>query len=153
MAAARRPEFYEAMAVPDTTPGRFELICAHVALVIRRLRAEGSRLGDDLAQATFDAMFADMDVTLREMGIGDMTVGKRVKKLWEGFHGRAEAYAAALAAADDSALAEALTRNIWAKEPPPPGAALAVGRRLAEADAILAAQPIEDLVRGEARFA
>ncbi len=116
---AREPRFYTELGVPDTAAGRFELVSLHVALLIRRLRTEGDRTADALAQAVFDAMFADMDVNLREMGIGDLSVGKRVKMLWEGFHGRALAYAETLAAGDESGLAAALARNVWVMEPAP----------------------------------
>lgn len=153
VAAARQPRFYAEIGVPDTTSGRFELVCLHVALLIRRLRAAGDRKADELGQAVFDAMFADMDVNLREMGIGDMSVGKRVKMLWEGFHGRAEAYAAALAAGDEAALAAALARNVWVKEPAPEGASEALARQAIHSDEVLAGQPVEALLEGRVHFA
>lgn len=129
--AARDPALYAGIGAPDTTAGRFELICLHTGLVIRRLRAFRSPEADALAQAVFDAMFADMDLTLREMGVGDLSVGKKVKNLWEGFHGRAEAYGAALDAGEVAALAEALARNVWAGAEPPQGAAVALAAHAA----------------------
>lgn len=138
--AAREPALYEAIGAPDTTAGRFELICLHTGLVIRRLRAFKTPEADALAQAVFDAMFADMDLTLREMGVGDLSVGKKVKNLWEGFYGRAEAYGAALDAGDLAGLAEALGRNVWATGEPPEGAAAALA-----AHAVAFAQGLEAL--------
>ena len=117
VAAARLPGLYEAMGVPDTLDGRFDCVGVHVALLIRRLRAlpaqaGGKAVGPALAQAVFDAMFSDMDTTLREFGL-DLGVGKRVRAMWEAFHGRALAYDGPLEAGDAGALAEALGRNVW----------------------------------------
>lgn len=153
VAAAREPRFYAELGVPDTAAGRFELVALHAALLIRRLRAAGDRTADELGQAVFDAMFADMDVNLREMGIGDLSVGKRVKMLWEGFHGRAEAYAAALAAGDEAALAAALARNVWTQEPAPEGAPEALAREAMGADAVLAGQDVATMLQGKVFFA
>jgi len=151
--AARNPVFFTTLGVPDTLDGRFDLVGAHVALLIRRLRRDQDPRGPALAQAVFDAMFADMDFNLREMGVGDMSIAKRVKAMWEAFHGRAVAYEAPLDAADPAALAEALARNVWRGAKP---ADAPEPRRLAAlmlaADTALAAQDIEDLMRGEAHF-
>lgn len=151
--AARTPRFYAELGVPDTTAGRFELVCMHVGLMIRRLRAATDPTADALGQAVFDAMFADMDVNLREMGIGDLSVGKRVKMLWEGFHGRATSYGEALDQSDTAALATALERNIWVKEPAPPGAAMELARHAERLSALLAGQELAALLRGEVHFA
>ena len=91
---ARDPALYAVLGVPDTLDGRFDMIGLHVSLVMNRLRREASP-GPELAQAVFDAMFSDMDFNLREMGVSDMAVGKRVKAMWEALNGRAQAYAAA----------------------------------------------------------
>ncbi len=73
-------------------------------------------------------MFSDMDRNLREMGVSDLAVGKRVRAMWEAFHGRAQAYDAALAAEDPAALAAAIGRNVWRGEPAPSGAAATLAR-------------------------
>lgn len=153
VAAARKPGFYAELGVPDTAAGRFELVCLHVGLLIRRLRAEREKTADELAQAVFDAMFGDMDVNLREMGIGDLSVGKRVKMLWEGFHGRAQSYGEALDAGDLPGLAAALERNIWVKEAVPAGAGAALAEHARQLAALLSGQQVADFLRGEARFA
>jgi len=158
VAAARQPAHYVALGVPDTLNGRFDLITLHVSLVVRRVRMEADPRGAVLAQGVFDAMFLDMEANLLEMGVSDMVVGKRVKRLWEAFHGRAVAYEAPLAAGDAEALALALARNVWGGESPGlvEGAPGAPARQLAEhalaQDRNLAAQPFEALLRGEARF-
>jgi cytochrome b pre-mRNA-processing protein 3 len=152
VAAARRPALFAEIGIPDTHRGRFEAICLFVALVIRRCAAEPDPRAGELAQAVFDAMFADMDHTLREMGVGDLSVGKKNRELWEAFHGRARAYAAALDAGDPEALAEALARNLWPEGAPEGAAARLAALAAAEARS-LAAQPFAALAAGQARFA
>jgi len=120
VAAARDPYLYTVLGVPDTLDGRFDLVGLHVFLLIRRLQAEPPP-GPALAQSVFDAMFSDMDVNLREMGVGDLSVGRKVKVMWEAFHGRSIAYAQALDAGDDAALRAALVRNVWRGAPPGDG--------------------------------
>jgi len=112
VAAARDPHLYAAVGVPDTLDGRFDLVGLYVCLLIRRLQSTPPP-GPALAQAVFDAMFNDMDVALREMGVGDLAVGKKVKVMWEALHGRAAAYGSALDAGDVAALSAALARNVW----------------------------------------
>ncbi len=161
VAAARAPAWFgPGFGVPDTLDGRFDLVGLHAALLIRRLRRDPDRRGPALAQAVFDAMFADMDRSLREMGVGDLSVGARVRRMWEAFHGRAKAYETALSAGDGAALAEALARNVWRGAPPGTASdgaaaaapALALARHAMAEDAALAAQPIEALAAGRVSF-
>jgi cytochrome b pre-mRNA-processing protein 3 len=122
--AAREPYFYAVLGVPDTLDGRFDLVGLYACLVIRRLRDLPPK-GPLVAQAVFDAMFSDMDINLREMGVSDMAIAKKVRAMWEAFHGRALAYEAGLAAYDPVALAEPLARNIWRGEAAPDAAVIA----------------------------
>jgi cytochrome b pre-mRNA-processing protein 3 len=109
VAQAREPLFYRAMGVPDTVNGRFDMVLLHLWMVLRRLRpVEG---GAGLSQALFDHFCGDMDANLRELGVGDLTVPKRMQKFGEAFYGRAAAYDLALDAGDEP-LAQALCRNI-----------------------------------------
>jgi cytochrome b pre-mRNA-processing protein 3 len=109
VAQAREPWFYRAMGVPDTVNGRFDMVLLHLWMVLRRLRpVEG---GAELSQALFDHFCGDMDANLREMGVGDLTVPKRMQKFGEAFYGRAAAYDLALERGDEP-LAQALCRNI-----------------------------------------
>lgn len=149
--AARDPWLFAQLGVPDTVEGRFDLVSLHVALLIRRLRTDADARGPGLAQAVFDAMFADMDVNLREMGVGDLSVGKRVRRMWEAFHGRALAYEAALDSPDATALAEALARNVWRGDAPE-GAPAALAGRARDQAAHLAAQGMAALAAGQAAF-
>lgn len=119
VAAARQPYYYTELGAPDTLDGRFDLVGLYAFLLIRRLTAEPKRQqesGPTLAQAIFDAMFNDMDVNLREMGVGDLSVGKKVRVMWEAFHGRSLAYDGALKEGK-AELAAALARNLWPGEP------------------------------------
>lgn len=154
VAAARDPFLFTEIGVPDTLDGRFDLIGVYAFLVIQRLKREPEP-GPALAQAVFDAMFSDMDVNLREMGVSDMSVGKRVRAMWEAFHGRAQAYSLAMQANDTAALEAALARNIWRGAPPPAQHAAGGGalRCLVLAqDAHLAKQPMDRLSVGEIHF-
>ena len=149
VAAARDPYLYATLGVPDTLDGRFDAIGLYVYLAIRRLSAVPEP-GPEMAQAIFDAMFSDMDINLREMGVGDMSVGKRNRAMWEAFHGRSAAYAAAWD--DPAALEEALTRNLWRGGEPPAGAGAALARLARRQDVGLADQSIEAMSRGEIHF-
>lgn len=108
---ARDPKFYRDFSVPDTVDGRFEMISLHVFLVLRRLR-RSSEGASKLSQALFDYMFEDMDLCLREMGAGDMGVGKRVKSMIQAFYGRVASYEEGLT--DGKKILEAaLLRNVY----------------------------------------
>jgi cytochrome b pre-mRNA-processing protein 3 len=108
---ARTPIFYLRYGAPDTQTGRYEMICLHVFPILRRLKALGVE-GAALGQVTHDIMFADIDRTLREQGIGDMGVGKRVKRLAAGLYGRIAAYEDGLLG-NSSDLTDALRRNLY----------------------------------------
>jgi cytochrome b pre-mRNA-processing protein 3 len=109
VAQAREPLFYAGLGVPDTVNGRFDMVLLHLWMVLRRLRrSEG---GAGLSQALFDHFCGDMDDNLREMGVGDLTVPKRMHKFGEAFYGRVAAYDLALDAGTEP-LAQALCKNI-----------------------------------------
>lgn len=108
VAAARHPAFYADWGVPDTLDGRFDMISLHAFLVLDRLK--GSQQA--FRQALVDELFADMDRSLREMGVGDLSVGKKVRKMAEVFYGRVAAYDLALAG-PEGGLEAAIARNIF----------------------------------------
>ena len=92
---AREPAFYRELGVADTVNGRFDLLLLHLWMVLRRFRsADGTA---EVSQALFDHFCADMDANLREMGVGDLAVPKRMQAFGEAFYGRGAAYDAALA--------------------------------------------------------
>ncbi|UJW76821.1 ubiquinol-cytochrome C chaperone family protein [Rhizobium sp. SL42] len=125
--AARAPAFYRDMHVPDTVMGRFEMLSIMLILYFRRT-AKSDRSGQEIAQEIIDAFFEDVDHSIRELGVGDQGVPKRMKKLAGMFYGRLESYAAALDGNDATALDAALRRNLH----PEAGAAAPSMQSLAE---------------------
>lgn len=117
VAQARSPAFYAVLGVPDSIEGRFEMVVLHTVLVVRRLRGEGGTEAQELGQEIFDYFCLDMDRTLREMGIGDLSVPKKMRAVGEAFYGRANAYEPCLAAGDADGLAAAFVRNILSEGP------------------------------------
>ena len=113
---ARQPVFYENLGIPDTANGRFDLIALHAFIVMKRLKYTGTD-GSRFSQALFDYMFVDLDKNLREMGVGDLAVGKKIKELAAAFYGRVKAYDFALEHTDIS-LEAALKRNIYLDNKP-----------------------------------
>jgi cytochrome b pre-mRNA-processing protein 3 len=151
VAQARKPVFYRELEVPDSLDGRFEALALHAFLVLNRLKADGAAAAE-LAQALFDTFFEDMDRSLREMGAGDLGVGRRVKAMAQGFYGRIRAYEQGLADGE-TALADALRRNLWGTVPAPADAHVAaLSRYLKRQRAALAAQPMAALAEGRVAF-
>jgi cytochrome b pre-mRNA-processing protein 3 len=150
---ARQPVFYARWGVPDSRDGRLELVNLHAILVMRRLREEGVP-GQELAQTLFDVMFADLDRHLREWGVGDLSVGKQVKKLAQSFFGRATALDPLLAGTDPEALDDVLRRNVYTEAvSPEPLAIRRLGAYLTEQGCRLAAQDGAALLSGHVSFA
>jgi cytochrome b pre-mRNA-processing protein 3 len=148
--AARRPAFYAEAGAPDTPEGRFEVYVLHLVLVVHRLKGEGAQAAA-VSQGLFDAFVRGLDDGLREMGVGDLSVGKKMRKLGEAIYGRMKSYDAALAGADPRADVEAVVARTVFAEAPNAGAA-SVADYLLAARADLAAQPMEALLAGRVRF-
>jgi len=110
---ARQPDFYRVLGAPDTPEGRFELYTLHVVLLLNRLKGEGA-VADEVGQALFDAYLSALDNALREMGVGDLSVAKKMRRLGEAFYGRAKAYATVLAARDRVELTALIARTLLA---------------------------------------
>jgi cytochrome b pre-mRNA-processing protein 3 len=149
---AREPAFFTHFGVPDTFDGRFELVAVHGFLVLNRLKAEGPQAAE-LAQELFDAMFADFDRTLREIGVGDLGVGRHVKTMAQAFYGRIGAYDAALVAGDTTVLAEALRRNLYGTVAPSDRDVDGIAAYMRSCEAAVAAQPAARLGAGMVHFA
>ena len=111
IAAARLPEFYLKAEVPDTLDGRFDMVALHLYVLLRRLKSEGEE-GREAAQRLFDAAFANFDESLREIGIGDLSVGKKIRKMAEAFYGRVSVYEAAQNTSEAD-FADAVVRNVY----------------------------------------
>ena len=111
VAQARLPVFYADLGVPDTPAGRYDMIVLHAFLLFGRLRG-----GDEerqFAQKVFDAMFTDLDRSLREMGVGDLSVPKKIKRMADAFYGRVEAYDAAFKQGSMAMMKDAIARNLY----------------------------------------
>jgi cytochrome b pre-mRNA-processing protein 3 len=107
IARAREPRFFSGLGVPDTMDGRFDLVVLHAWLVLVRLQAAGET---QAAQLLTDALFVGFDEALREQGVSDMGMGRRMKAMANAFYGRLSAYGAANT---DDEMAQALARNVW----------------------------------------
>lgn len=152
VAQSRQPGFYLEQGVPDTVDGRFDMICLHTFLVLRRLGQEPDGQGSDLAQTLFDLMFQDMDRNLREMGVGDLSVGKHIKGMAKALYGRIAAYESGLTATDPAALEEALHRNLYRKVEPTSGQLQAMAAYVRRQAAALDGQAFAALSAGRVSF-
>ncbi|MDX2222547.1 MAG: ubiquinol-cytochrome C chaperone family protein [Rhodospirillaceae bacterium] len=150
VAAARRPELYAELGVPDSVDGRFDLIVLHAMLVIRRLRREGPA-GARLSQVVFDYMFSDFDRSLREIGVGDMSIGKHVKRMAKAFYGRAEEYERGLDGLDAD-LRAALQANLYRATAVSDAAMAGMIERLHTADKALAGVTFDEIKAGRLRW-
>ncbi len=149
---SRRPEFYLEGGVPDTLDGRYEMLALQAFLVVHRLKRQGepARL---FSRDLFEGMIADMDRTVREMGVADMGVPPRVKRMAQGFNGRIHAYDQGVAAAGDEVLLAALDNNLFGtvlETAPEMLVRMAAYVRLAVTG--LAAQPLESILAGQVDF-
>jgi cytochrome b pre-mRNA-processing protein 3 len=108
---ARTPSFYQGMGVPDSFDGRFEMTALHAFFLINALKNNTDKRATRLSQALFDHMFRVTDQAIREMGIGDLSVPRHMKRMMTAFNGRARTYAKAIDEGQD--LKEALRRNVY----------------------------------------
>jgi cytochrome b pre-mRNA-processing protein 3 len=147
---ARQRGFYAGYAVPDTIEGRFELVVLHTVLLLDRLTSEGDELRE-LGQAVFDRFCLDMDDNLREMGVGDLSVPKQMRRIAAAFYGRANSYRSALTGEPD-ALVEALRRNIYGEGPGARDHAMRLADYVRAAAASLRRQTGPALIEGRLEF-
>ena len=148
---SRTPALYAELGAPDTPEGRFELYSLHVYLLLERLKGQGDQ-ASETAQVLFDTYLSALDHGLRELGVGDLSVGKKMRKLGEAFYGRVGSLEDALSALPDTGeLQSMLERTVYegadATEAPRL-AAYVVRQREA-----LHAQPVEKLYAGEVEWA
>jgi cytochrome b pre-mRNA-processing protein 3 len=148
VAAARQENFYADWHVPDTLDGRFDMMVLHMFLTIDRLRHFGPD-SEGLRQALTDRFFAAMDAALREVGVGDISVGKKVRKMAEAFFGRVAAYTAGIENGE-AELSDALKRNIYTDVDGRHASDLA--RWALRAKSVLAEQTLDDIAQGHIRF-
>lgn len=149
VAQSRQPRFYADWLVPDTVTGRFDMISLHMALLFRRLRAETGEQ-KQFSQAVFDLFFKDMDRSLREMGVGDLGVPKRIQKMGNIFFGLLAALNEAMDRSDSAALQAVLSRNVFDGASGPHVEAMA--EYLLAEDRALAGQPAAAITGGALSF-
>jgi cytochrome b pre-mRNA-processing protein 3 len=143
---ARDPWFYLQAGAPDTPEGRFEIYALHVILLLHRMKGEGPH-ALETSQALFDAFVRSLDDALRDMGVGDLSMGKKMRKLGEAFYGRVKSYDEALARLPDrEPLRAVMRRTVYAgggvqgAEPLSDYAVRAVQK--------LTAEPVEEILQG-----
>ncbi|MEH6631871.1 MAG: ubiquinol-cytochrome C chaperone family protein [Halopseudomonas aestusnigri] len=147
---AREKDFYHEMSVPDSLDGRFDMITLHMFLILRRLKAE-NKVTAKFSQKLFDLMFSDMDLSLREMGVGDVGVGKRVKVMVQGFYGRISAYEEALTG-EGASLETVLERNLYGTVKVTPETLIQMKDYVLKQDKYLAEQDISRIMSGRVGF-
>jgi cytochrome b pre-mRNA-processing protein 3 len=144
---SRVPELYSTLGAPDSVEGRFEIYSLHVVLLLDRLRGQGDAAAD-VSQILFDTYVKGLDDALREMGVGDLSVGRKMRKLGEAFYGRGKSYETAFQALPDTGpLRALLTRTVYAEAPAE--AAPGLVAYVLDQRAALAQQPLERLLAGE----
>jgi len=149
VAQSRQATLYAGMGAPDTVEGRFELLSLHVILLVERLKGEPGAAAD-VRQMLFDTYVSNLDGALREMGVGDLAVGKRMRKLGEAFYGRAQACDEAFASLPDrTVLSKLLGRTVLRDAP---GAPTLLADYVARCREGLAATDTRALVSGEAAW-
>jgi cytochrome b pre-mRNA-processing protein 3 len=143
---ARNPLFYTGFGVADTVEGRFELYSLHVILLLHRLKGAGVPAADT-AQVLFDIFIGQLDHALREIGVGDLSVAKKMRKLGEAFYGRAKAYDAALDAESAAELEALIGRTVF-EGAGEAARAEALAAYVRVVVAALAAEPLEAILEG-----
>ncbi len=151
VAQARQPYFYSDLNVEDTLEGRYDMIIMHAFLLFYRLKGE-SKNATELGQVVFDTMFKDFDQSLREMGVGDMGVGPRIKKMASSFYGRAGAYDKALEAGGNDELEQVIARNVFNKTEPDKRALEHLATYMRRNVEQLELVSVEKILEGELRY-
>lgn len=147
VAQARQPALYTEFAVPDTLDGRFDMVVLHGFLLFHRLKDE-SAADRQVGQDVFDIFLKDMDGTLREMGVGDISVPKKLKKMAEAFFGRIRAYDEALLSGDRAKLVDAIERNVF-PDGAPAGVSEGIASYMEATVGTLAAQSLPTILSGK----
>lgn len=148
---SRNPFFYKELDVADTIDGRFDLVCLHVFIILERVACFG-RDGRRLSQALFDQMFRDMEETLREIGVGDLSVPKHMKRMMKLFNGRLHIYKEAIDCQDRQKLEKALSRNVYRSENDEKIEVKALATYVLQSKGLIERCSLEDLSGGEITF-
>ena len=147
---ARSPDFYRIGGVPDTPEGRFELYALHLVVMLHRLKGQGPQAAET-SQALFDTFLKTLDEGLRDMGVGDLSVGKKMRKLGEALYGRVKGYDAAFQSLPDmTALRALIGRTVFGTADAPQAPPLA--DYTAAASALLSAEPLDAILDADVRW-
>ncbi len=149
VALSRQPELYSEIGVPDSVEGRFEILVVHMFLLLDRLERDGEK-SKPLAQALVDEFFSDMDTTTRELGVGDLSVPKKIRRLVAIFSQRLHAYRAAIDAARTDQLSDLLAHNLELKNNGEGDSAVQLATYMRQSLKKLAQQPVADVITGMA---
>ncbi len=152
VAQSRQSSFFRDLGVEDSFEGRFEMLVLHVYLVLNRLKREG-QAGDDVGQALFDTFFADLDTSMRELGVGDLSIAKKVKALASAFYGRVGTYDEAVRSNDRDGLSDALVRNVFGNDEASAGSADVLAGYVFDSLETLSNVEFGELMQGELEFA
>jgi cytochrome b pre-mRNA-processing protein 3 len=133
--AARQPVFYERQRVPDTPEGRFELISLHLFLALESLGQQNG--SGDLKRRIIETFVSDMDDCMREMGVGDLSVPKKVRRAAAAFYERASRYREGVAHGSSPTLEESLARYVFSGSPPSEAAVAELARYVRQAASAL----------------
>lgn len=147
---ARRSWFYTGCGMPDTLDGRFEMVLLHLFLVIARLKPEQDTAAQLFTRSVTEAFVDDMDRSLRELGVTDTGVGKRVRRMGAALYGRLQAYEEAFA--DAQAFSTALKRNAYGTVQPEDAQVSRLAAYVANAAEHLQAQPLDIVLTGRIGF-
>jgi cytochrome b pre-mRNA-processing protein 3 len=147
---SRQPFFYAEYAVADTLDGRFDVIVLHLFLISHRLRKEQSEEAGEFNRVLQEAFFSDMDRNVREMGVSDTGVGKRIKAMAQAFFGRLQAYSNGLTGSVD--FKESLRRNLYREASVSDAQLQAVHDYCVRTLTVLDTQDAQSIMRGEIHF-
>lgn len=150
VAQSRARVFYQQLGVPDTVDGRFDMVALHTFLIFQRLKGQGDRSAI-LSQALYDTLIKDMEASLRQLGAGDIGVGKRIRVMTEALQGRIKAYEVALAGSHLD-IEGALRRNLYGTTDPDQDAVRIVANYVRQAKELADSQPVDRIMRGMFEF-
>ncbi len=149
VAQSRQVPFYRDMKVPDSVTGRFDMISLHMCLVLRQLRSDDKNV-KQFTQDLFDLFFKDMDSSLREIGVSDVAVPKKIQKMGSLFYGLLGKLTNALDDEDEAALIEILNNNIY--DGSSQENALTMAKYVNKTVSYLKEQKQEDIMLGQISF-
>ena len=150
---SRVSEFYSRLGVEDSLDGRFDLMAVHMVILLDKLDQEkDNKKSARLKRILQEIMFDNLDLTLREIGVGDLGVGKKIKVMAEAFYGRMTVYQAAFKEGDTDLISEALLRNLYRGKVIDKNILSDMSAYVRKQHKNIASQPISEIMHGEIEF-